>query len=61
MERGTGNLSGFPTNVRHEHDDSGFKLLACATTRLMREGPSEPVCRDRLQTTSGGADQKSGS
>jgi len=54
-------MSGNPTYVRHEHDDSGFKLLACATTRLMREGPSEPVCRDRFQTTSGGADQKSGS
>lgn len=32
------------------------KLLAYATTRLMRA--SEPVC-GRLQTASGGADQKS--
>ena len=52
---------GLPTYVRHEHDDSRNKLLACATTRLMRVGPSEPVCRDRFQTASGGADQKSGS
>src|SRR5215475_5255478 len=31
-------LSGLPTIVRHEHDDSGSKLLECATTRLMRVG-----------------------
>jgi hypothetical protein len=55
------NFTDLRTNVRHEHDDSGSKLLECATTRLMRVGPSEPVCRDRFQTTSSGADQKSGS
>ena len=54
-------MEGKLTNVRHEHYDSESKLLECATTRLMRVGPSEPVCRDRFQTTSSGADQKSGS
>jgi len=29
---GMSQLTGYATNVRHEHDDSGFKLLACATT-----------------------------
>jgi len=55
------NVGDNAVNVRHVHDNSGFKLLACATTQLMRVGPSEPVCRDRFQTTSSGADQKSGS
>jgi hypothetical protein len=33
-------LGGYRVYVRHEHDDGRFKLLACATTRLMRVGPS---------------------
>jgi group II intron reverse transcriptase/maturase len=30
----------------------------CVTARLMRVGPSEPACRSRFQTTSGGCGQK---
>jgi len=30
----------------------------CATVLSMREGPSEPACRSRFQTTSGGCGQK---
>ena len=30
----------------------------CVTVRLMRDGPSEPACRSRFQTTSGGYGQK---
>jgi len=28
-----------------------FKYKVCVTTQEMREGPSEPLCRRRLQTT----------
>src|ERR1700748_1815855 len=30
----------------------------CVTVLSMREGPSEPACRSRFQTTSGGYGQK---
>ena len=30
----------------------------CVTVRPMRDGPSEPACRSRFQTTSGGCGQK---
>jgi RNA-directed DNA polymerase len=30
----------------------------CVTVLSMREGPSEPACRSRFQTTSGGCGQK---
>ena len=33
----------------------------CVTVLSMREGPSEPACRSRFQTTSGGYGQKPGS
>jgi site-specific DNA recombinase len=53
--KGDGEVRGRLCATNAERAERASK---CATVQLMRGGPSEPACRSRFQTTSGGCGQK---